>query len=89
MSIYRLRFLLFRCRQFFRRFPFFAPDVVLHFGHARLPGAVGAAEKILFRLDAVTDNFAAAMSADRRKFMNRALETIKNVTVARRYHFKR
>jgi hypothetical protein len=73
----------------FRRFPLFAPDVVYDTADARLFRAVGAAEKSLFRLDAVPDNLAAAMRADRRQLVYRALETIENVTVSRRDNFKR
>jgi hypothetical protein len=75
--------------ELFRRFPLFAPDVVFDALDARLFRAIGAAEKSLFRLDAVPDNFAAAMRADGRKLVYRALETIKNMTVARRDNFKR
>jgi hypothetical protein len=71
------------------RFLLFAPDVVFDALDARLLRAIGAAEKSLFRLDAVPDNFAAAMRADGRELVYRALETIKNMTVSRRDNFKR
>jgi hypothetical protein len=35
--------------------------------HAGLFGAIGAAEKVFFGFDAVTDDFTAAMRADRSK----------------------
>jgi hypothetical protein len=55
---------------------------------AGLLGAVGAAEKILFGFNAVSDDFAAATSANRRQLVNSAFKTIENVPVARRYDFK-
>jgi len=63
--------------------------VIFNTDHARLFGAIGAAEKCFLRFDAVTDNFAAAMRADGRKFVNGTLEAIENVPVARRNNFKR
>jgi hypothetical protein len=74
---------------FFSRLPFFSPDVVCYACYARLSGAVGAAEKVFLRLNAVTNNLAAAMSAHGCKTVNRALETIENVPIARRHNFKR
>ena len=56
---------------------------------ARLPCAVGAAVKRADLFDAVADDFAAAMIADGREFMNRTLETIEDVPLARRHYFKR
>jgi hypothetical protein len=56
---------------------------------ARLSGAIGTAEKRFFRLDAVTDNFAATLSANGREFMDGALETIERVAISRRNDFKR
>lgn len=50
--------------------------------------AVGAAVKRAVRLDAVTENFATAVVAHRREFMNRALETVEHVGDARRDNFK-
>jgi hypothetical protein len=72
----------------FGGFPFASPDVIFDALDARLPGAVGAAEKRFFGLDAVTDNLAAAVRADRREAVDRALETIENVPVAGRNHLK-
>jgi hypothetical protein len=74
---------------FVRQFPFPFPNVVFDAFDARMPGAIGTAEKVFFRLDAVSDDFAAAMSADRRKAMNRAFKTIEDVTISRRYDLKR
>jgi hypothetical protein len=54
-----------------------------------LVSAVGAAEIILFRLDAVSDDLAAAMGTDRSEFVDRAFETIENVPVSRRDHLER
>jgi hypothetical protein len=62
--------------------------MVLDAAYTRLPGAIGAAKKCFFRLDAVPDNFASAMSANRRKFMNSAFKTIENVAIARRNNLK-
>jgi len=73
----------------FCHLPFLTPNVVFDAAHARLPGAIGAAEKRLFRLNAVTDNFAPAVRANGCKFMYRAFKTIENVAVARRDNFKR
>jgi hypothetical protein len=73
---------------YFDAFFFFAPDVVSDTFDTGLAGAVGAAEKVFLRLDAVSDDFTAAMSADRREFVNRAFKTIENVFFARRNHFK-
>jgi hypothetical protein len=75
--------------KFFRRFSFLSPNVVGYTAHTRLSGAIGATEKVFFCLDAVTDNFAAAIGADGCKPMNRAFETIENVAVSRCYYFKR
>jgi hypothetical protein len=74
---------------FFRRFFFLTPDMIRDAAYARLTGAVGAAEKRFFRFNAMTDNPAPALGADRRQFVNRTLETIENVAVARRNNFKR
>jgi hypothetical protein len=56
---------------------------------ARFPGAIGAAEIIFLRLDAVPDNPAPAICAHRREFMNGAFKTIENVAVSRRNNLKR
>jgi hypothetical protein len=53
-----------------------------------LLGAVSAAVKVLFGLDPVADDLAPAVSTDRGKLVDRALETIKHVTVARRHYLK-
>lgn len=71
------------------RFLFLAPNVVGDAFDARLFGAVGAAEKVFLRFDAVSDDFTAAVRADGRELVNRALEAVENVAVARRYDFKR
>jgi hypothetical protein len=54
-------FLILLFGEFFRRLLFPTPNVVFDTAYARLPGAIGAAEKRLFRLDAVTDDFAPAV----------------------------
>jgi hypothetical protein len=56
---------------------------------ARAPRAIGAAEEVFLCLDSVPDYPASAVRANGRELMNRAFETIENVPLARRYHFKR
>jgi len=48
-----------------------------------VPGAVGAAEELVVRFDAVSDDPAAAVVASRREFMNRALEAIEGMPRSR------
>ena len=36
----------------------------------------------------MTDDLAAAMGADRRKFVDRTFETVENMAVARRHNFE-
>lgn len=74
---------------YFRRFLLFTPDVVFHAFDSFLAGAVGTAEKVFFGFNAVPDDLAAAMSADGREFMNRALEAVENMFFARRDYLKR
>ena len=57
--------------------------------HARLFGTMSAAIESLPGLDAVADDLAAAMRTDRREFVYRTFERVKNVPLARRYNFKR
>jgi hypothetical protein len=61
-------------------------DNALNAGHAGTPGA---AEEGLVRLNAVSDDPAAAVSADGRQFVDRAFERIENVMVPRRHDLKR
>jgi len=49
---------------------------------------MGAAKISRVGFHAVTDDFAAAIGANRREPVNRAFKTIKNVTVSRRYYLK-
>jgi hypothetical protein len=63
--------------------------MVENFADAGFTGTVGAAEKIFLRLDAVTDDLAAAICADGRQFVNRAFKAIENVTVASRHDLER
>jgi hypothetical protein len=53
-----------------------------------LSGTMRAAEISCFGFDAVTDYSTAAVGTNRRQLVNRALETIENVTVSRCNHFK-
>ena len=57
--------------------------------YSRLAGAVRAAKEIVIRLDTVTDDLAAALRADRRKFVDRTFETIERVPVPGGYNFER
>jgi hypothetical protein len=50
--------------------------------------ATGAAVESVVRLDAVPDDFAAAVVADWSQLVNRALKAIEDVPVARRNHLK-
>ncbi len=50
--------------------------------------AVGAAVERAVRLDAMTENLAAAVITHGREFMDRALEAVENVGDARRDNFK-
>ena len=47
--------------------------------HAALAGAVGAAVHLPIRLDAMSDDAAAAMGTLWRELVNRALEAVKRV----------
>jgi len=55
---------------------------------ARLLGTVCAAEKSIACLDAVADDLAPAMCANRRKLMNRTLKRIKNMPISSSYYFE-
>jgi hypothetical protein len=54
-------------------------DVIGHGCDACLTGTVGATEKRAFGLDAVPDDLAAAVIANGREFVDRALEAVENV----------
>jgi hypothetical protein len=56
---------------------------------ARLSRAISATIERANLFNAVTDNFAAAMIANGRKPVDRTLETIEDVSLARRHNFKR
>ena len=53
--------------------------MILHFADACLLGAVGAAVEGFVGLDAVADDLAATVRADRRQLVDRALEAIERV----------
>jgi len=59
--------------------PFIAPDVIRNARHALSPCASDAAIHILLRLNAMADNAATAMRADRRQFVDRTFKRIENV----------
>src|SRR4051812_29839184 len=52
-------------------------------------GAVRAAVEGAVRLDAVADDLAAAVGADGRELVDRALEAVEGVRLARRHDLKR
>lgn len=56
---------------------------------AGVAGAVGAAEELVVGFDAVADDPAAAVVADRGELMNRALEAVKGVAGTRRHDLER
>jgi len=62
--------------------------MVLHFCHARLVRAVGTTVEGFIGLDAVTDNLAPTVVADRSELVNRTLEAIKRVSGAGGDNFK-
>src|SRR5438093_81533 len=55
----------------------------------RRAGAVRAAVEVPVDLDAVTDDRARAVLADRRQLLDRALEAVEHVPVPGRRHFER
>ena len=63
--------------------------MILDFTNSRLPGTVGAAIKSVIGLDAVSDDLAAAVIADRRKLVNCTLETVKGMSRAGRHNLER
>jgi hypothetical protein len=65
-------------------------DAVLGLGTAcGVSGAVSAAEELASDLDAVADDLAPAVLADRRHSMDRALEAVERVPLAGRDHLER
>ena len=69
---------------------FSAPSSVINdFVRSFFARAVGTAVERAVRLDAVTENLAAAVVAHGREFMDRALKTVEHVSDARRDNFKR
>ena len=63
--------------------------VVSYFCDSCVPRAICAAIKSAVCLDAVPDDLAGAMIADRREFMDCTLETVERVTRSCRHYFKR
>jgi hypothetical protein len=59
--------------------------MIHHIRYAHFPGAMGTAEEGPLGLDSVTQDLAAAMGTDRRKFMSSALETVKHMLLAGGY----
>jgi hypothetical protein len=72
----------------FRRFPLFAPNVVVYAFHAFLSGAMSAAKISRIGFDAMPDYFTPAVCANGRKPVNRAFKRIENVAFSRRDNFK-
>jgi hypothetical protein len=62
--------------------------VVSRFGDSGFARATGAAIKRPVRLDAVPDDFAPAVIANRRQRMDRAFEAVENMLPARRDHLE-
>jgi hypothetical protein len=54
-----------------------------------IASAIGAAIERILRLDAVSDDPATAVSADRRQLLDRAFEAIEDVLFARRDYLER
>jgi hypothetical protein len=65
------------------------PRVINHLGYAPLAGAVDTAEEGALRFDAVADDPAPAVVADRRQLLDRALEAVEDVPRASRDHLER
>jgi hypothetical protein len=63
--------------------------VVADGGHATLARAIGAAIERISRLDAVSDDLAAAMIADGCELMDRTLKTVERVSLTGGNHVKR
>jgi hypothetical protein len=63
--------------------------VIFYVSNSRLSRTIRATIKRLFCLDAVPDDFAAAMIANGREFMDCTLETVERVTRSGRHNFKR
>jgi len=62
--------------------------VILHFADTCLPGAIGATIKSILGLDTMSDDLAAAVIADGRKFMDCTLETVEGMTSTGRHHLE-
>jgi hypothetical protein len=62
--------------------------VVSHFGDSGFARATGATIKRFVRLDAMPDDFAPTVIANRRQRMDRALEAVENMLPARRDHLE-
>src|SRR5437868_13794934 len=58
--------------------------MILDIRHARTSRAVGTAVESIVGLDAVSDDLAPTVVADRGQFVNRALKTVERVTHASR-----
>jgi hypothetical protein len=63
--------------------------MILQGSHAGLASTIRAAIKLTISLDSMSDDFAAAMIADWREFVDRTFETVECMSIARRDDFKR
>jgi hypothetical protein len=63
--------------------------VDLHFGYTGLPGTVSAAEKCSVCFYTVSDDFAAAVIANRRQLLDCAFEAVKRMTITCRDYLER
>jgi hypothetical protein len=62
--------------------------MILHFGDSGLSRAIGATVEGLICLDAVADDPATTVIADRGEFVNRTLEAVEGMTSAGSDNFK-
>jgi hypothetical protein len=63
--------------------------VIFYVSHTCLPRAVSAAKKPAVSLNPMSNDFAAAMIADRCQLLDRAFEAIKSVMIACCNNFER
>jgi len=62
--------------------------MILQGSHSGLTRAVGAAIKLPISLYSMSDDFAAAMIADRRQLVDRTFKAVKRMSIARSDNFK-
>jgi hypothetical protein len=62
--------------------------MIFHPFYTGLPGAMGTTKKCTIRFDAVADDTAIAMLANRSKTVNGTFETIENMRLTCRYYLE-